>query len=294
MCCVMKNKLFKWVDKNKNQEQAFINLLKFFYLISYDWLNAVLDIVLSLLLSYYFPENKTGSIIVLITIILINIWYSLVISYKNRQNKIDKNVKMVLDENNLMIKALDEFINSEYNSNDIGKGLFEHASDLVTTSMYSTLKAITNCEVRLSVIQQSENEQAKKECVMVSRRSKSTMKRRKEKKTVKYRPNKDYYYLKILVDNKDEVIILDNESIQELFINTNKKSQIYQYIGIPDKSQTSDIAFLLQLDGMEENAFGKTEEEINEFYVNYIYPYVCFLRHAYIVESKLKNGESDD
>ena len=289
---MMNDKLFKWIDKKKNQDKALINLLKFLYLISCEWLNSVLDIILSLLLSYFFPKNKVF-VIILALIVLVNIWYYFVNSYRNRQNKIDKNVKMVLDENNLMIKALDEFISAEYNNNDIGKGLFEHASDLVTSSMYSTLKTITGCEVRVSVIQQSEGEQSKKECIMVSRRSKSTMKRKKEKKTVKYRLNKDYYYLKILVDNKDEVIILDNESIQKLFIGNNKKNKIHQYIGIPDKSQTNDIAFLLQLDGMEENTFGKTEEEINEFYINYIYPYVCFLRHAYIVESKLRKRESD-
>lgn len=291
----MKERIFRWIDKNKNQETAIINLLKFLYLISYEWLKSVLDILLSLFLSYYFTEEKWILFsIILFFIISISVWYSFKNSYNNRQNKIDKNIKMVLDENNLMIKALDEFVSVEYNNNDVGKGLFEYASDLVTASMYNTLKTITSSEVRISVIQQSETENEKKECIMVSRRSKSTMKRRKEKKAVKYKPHKDYYYLKILIDNNDELIIFNDEKIKKLFISKDNKKNIYQYIGIPDKSQTDDIAFLLQLDGMEENTFGKSEEEINDFYIKYIYPYVCFLRHAYIIESQLKKRKGDN
>ena len=285
----MKEKILKWVEKNKKQETAFVNLLKFLYLISFDWLNTVLDILLTLLLTYYFEEKKWLLFGIIITsIILITIWYSMVNFYKNYKKQIDEHNKLILDEINLITTTLDNYINNENNV----EGIFEFASDLVSASIYNTLPKFINCEIRVSIIQQF-RQKSKNSCVMLSRNSKTRQKSKKTQKNVKYEKNKDYYYLKILVDNKDSMIIFNEEQIDKHFFYKNKdrKSDIKQYLCIPDKHQTDEIIFLLQLDAMKENVFGKDREEINNFYNNYIYPYICFLRHAYNIERNLKKKE---
>lgn len=283
------NVIFSWFDKNKNKETPIILLVKFLYSITNDWVFLVINIIFPIFLSPLF-ENKDKKMffIILSVYVIISLWYSLVNAYKNRRNKKDKTVKMVLEESNVAITTLDNYINNEY----IDNGIFEFASDLVVSSLYNTLQNISDCEIRVSIIQQF-IDGSKKSCVMLSRRSKTRQKSRKSQRTVKYEKNKDYYYQKILLDNKDNMIIFNQEQVSKHFFYQNKdrKSQICQYIGIPDKNSTDDIVFILQLDAMKENAFGKNRDEINEFYDNYVYPYICFLRHAYNIEKNLRKKE---
>lgn len=180
--------------------------------------------------------------------------------------------------------TLDNYINEDGNT-----GIFEYASDLVSSSLYNKLKEIIDCDIRVSVIQQFIHE-SKKNYVMLSRNSRLRQNCPKRQKNVKYDKNKDYYYLKILEDNSEDIIILNEKEIEKKFYykNKNRKSNMKQYLCIPVKMEKENIVFLLQLDANREDAFGKNKEEIYNFYDNYIHPYICFLRHAYNIEKKLK------
>ncbi len=282
--------IFKWFDKNKNKETPLILLVKFIYSITTDWLLLIINIIFPIYLSPLFEnKNKKMFYIVLLIYIAISLWYSIVNTYKNRRNKKDKAVKIISEEINAAITTLDNYINNQY----IDNGIFEFASDLVVASIYNILKDIADCEIRVSVIQQF-IEGTQKNCVMLSRRSKTRQKSRKsQRKVKKYIYKQDYFYQKILFDNKDSMIIFNQEQVSKYFFyqNKDKKSKVCQYIAIPDKNSTNDIVFILQLDAMKENAFGKNKDEINRFYDNYIYPYICFLRHAYNIEKNLRKKE---
>ena len=86
------------------------------------------------------------------------------------------------------------------------------------------------------------------------------------------------------------MIIFNQEQIDNRFFykNSKRKSNLKQYLCIPDKINTDDIIFLLQLDALVEDAFGKDKDEIYKFYDNYISPYVSFLKHAYNIENKIR------
>ena len=273
----MNNRLFKWIELNKNKEKPIILLLKFLYSITYDWIYNVLIIIIPIVLS-----NCEGKMyyILMIILVLITIWYTQVNAYKKKRYKIEQGIKMVLEHINLCITSLDEYINN----NCDGDGIFETACDLVSSSLYKTITNYTNCQIRISIIGQF-IEKGKKNCVMLSRKSMNREICTKSQRRVNYKGNTDYYYLKILSDNNDDMIILNKEEIENNFCYNSKiKSNICQYIGIPDKYNTDNIIYLIQLDAMEENIFGKTEEEIKLFYKNFIYPYISFLRHAYNME----------
>lgn len=283
------NAIFGWFDNNKNKETSIILFLKFLYSISNDWIYSIINIAFPIYLSPLF-ENKDKKLFIIIfsIYVILSLWFSMVNAYKNRRNKKDRNVKFISEEINAAMTTLDNYINNEYLDNSI----FEFASDLVVASIYNSLQGIVGCEIRVSVIQQFIDD-SQKNCVMLSRRSKTRQKCRKSQRKVKYEKNKDYYYQKILVDNKDSMIIFNEEQVNKHFIYQSKdrKSQIKQYIGIPDKNSTDEIIFILQLDAMKENAYGKDKNEINVFYDDYIYPYICFLRHAYNIEKNLRKKE---
>ena len=283
------NIIFRWFEKNKNKETPLILALKFLYSITNDWLVLIINTLIPIFLPILFEKkNKFQFIILLIIFILFSWWYSIVNLYKNRRNKKDKNVKVINEDINVAMTTLDNYINNEY----VDNGIFEFASDLVSSSIYNSICNITGCEIRVSVIQQF-IENSKKNCIMVSRRSKKRQKSRKQQKTVKYKKHKDYYYNKILLDNKEDMIIFNESQVEKNFYYQNKdrRSHICQYIAIPDKNSSNEIVFILQLDAMKPDAFGKNREEINDFYDNYIYPYICFLRHAYNIESNLRKKE---
>jgi len=285
----MKIKIFNWVDRNKDTDTILINFLKLMYSLSFDWLKPIIDIAASVYLSYYLnPINYLAITIIIIILFLANVWYSYVNSYKNHEYKIRRNAGAVLNEISLIMTTLDDYINGE-SSND-GKGIFEYASDLISCSMYDVLKEITGCEIRISVIQQFHEYNTKRKCTMISRRSKKRKSCSKDIKLVKYIDKKDYYYLKILFDNKETYIYLDEDDINEKFCTGSRRQEqkIFQYIGIPEKVKSdSDIAFLLQIDGMGKNTFGKSKCEFEDFVNNYIFPYTNFLKHAYNIERKI-------
>ena len=285
-------RIFRWFDKNKNRETPFVLAVKFLYSVTNDWLVMTTNTLTPIFLSILYEDEKKNKFMVLIIIYILFLWwYSIVNIYKNRRNKKEKNVKMINEDINVAMTTLDNYINNEYEEN----GVFEFASDLVSASIYDSIGQIIECEIRVSVIQQF-IDNSKKNCVMVSRRSKKRQKSRKQQKIVKYKRHKDYYYNKILLDNSEGMIIFNEEQIEKNFYyqNEDRKSHIRQFIAIPDKNSSDEIVFILQLDAMKSDAFGKNREDINDFYDNYIYPYICFLRHAYNIEKNLKKRKVVD
>lgn len=290
------DKIFNWIDKNKNKDSAIINLLKLLYSISASWVQAVLDIILSLFLGTFYENNNiVAFIIILLVIIIVSIWFWIVSKYSNFRKEVNRNLELILNEVSTALGMLDEYVDRR--DYEIGKGLFEYASEVATNSMYDVLKKITGVEVRVSVIQQFHEYKSRRKCMMISRRSKNRKVCSKETIAVQYTGKNNYYYLKILKDNVESYTLLENQTeIEKKFYHKSKvkKSNIHQYIGLAQTIKTEDVAFLLQIDGMEKDSFGKNKDEINIFIDNYIDPYIQFLKHAYNMERSFRKGDSDE
>lgn len=91
--------------------------------------------------------------------------------------------------------------------------------------------------------------------------------------------------LKIFEKNETETIILENKEIvkKNFRFFTGSKSReesIHQYVGVPVRSNTGNVTFVLQVDVGEKNAIGKNYNEIQQFANNILSPY-CMLLHTY-------------
>lgn len=291
----MFDKLFNWLNRNKDKDSLFIIILKLLYKLSAGWVHTIINIVLTVPLAFYYEQNNWNLFMIILTVIvIIEFCFYIVDNYKKYKYQVQKKSALVLDEIVALTTSLDDYI---VNNKDLGKGIFIHASDLVSASMYKVLKEITGCEVRISVIQQFYNNGNGRKCMMISRKSKKRTSCQSKLMNVEYTKNKDYYYLKILKDNVDTYIFFETkDEIDKNFYwkNKKKKSDIYQYIGWTEKIKTDDVAFLLQIDSMEKNAFGNKEEQISVFADNYIYPYIQFLKHAYNLERTIRKGDEDE
>lgn len=288
----MLDKLCNWLNRNKDKDSLCFLIMKIIYKISYEWIHSVVVIVLTLLMTeYYNIEDYLLFGICLGGIILVEIYYFVLYRYKDYKNQVRKNSDLVLNDCVTATIALDDYINANRNS---GKGIFELASNLVTTSMYKTLKEIVKCEIRISIVQQFHEKGRSRKFTMISRKSKKRTSCKKIECKVEYSERKNYYFLKILKDNIDVYVFFNTkEEIDKKFFwkNNKKRSAIYQYIGMAEKIGNDDIAFLLQIDAMEKNAFGKTKDELSVFAENYISPYIQFLKHAYNMERIIKEDD---
>ena len=289
---IMVIRLYNWLNRNKDKDNILFNGIKFLYSISFEWVHSILILIMTLFITdNYSKQNWLFFCISIIVTILIEVYFYVIDSYKKYKYQVQRNSDLILNEIVTATTALDDYINT---NDQLGKGIFEYACNLVTTSMYKVLKEVTNSETRISVIQQFHVGNRKRKCVMISRKSKKRTSSAKKEQLVEYTEKKNYYFLKILKDNVDTYVFFDTktEIDKKFYWNNNKKrSNICQYIGMAEKIETNDIAFLLQIDAMEKNAFGKTKDELSVFADNYIYPYIQFLRHAYNIERTIKGDD---
>ena len=234
----MFDKLFNWLNRNKDKDSLFIIILKLLYKLSAGWVHTIINIVLTVPLAFYYEQNNWNLFMIILTVIvIIEFCFYIVDNYKKYKYQVQKKSALVLDEIVALTTSLDDYI---VNNKDLGKGIFIHASDLVSASMYKVLKEITGCEVRISVIQQFYNNGNGRKCMMISRKSKKRTSCQSKLMNVEYTKNNDYYYLKILKDNVDTYIFFETkDEIDKNFYwkNKKKKSDIYQYIGWTEKNK---------------------------------------------------------
>lgn len=291
----MKKKFFNWLNRNKSKDTFLWTCLKLLYKMSIDAVHGIINVILGLFFGEYFGSESWGSVLIIsIVIVLVEIYFYFVRSYKDYNYSIRKNSNLILNEITAATVALDDYI---ITNNDSGKGIFQYASNIVTASLYDVLKQITGSETRISVIQQF-HDKRKRYCLMISRKSQKRTSSSKERQDIEYSGKKNnYYYLKVLKENETTYIFFETkEAIDNIFYwpNKKKKRNIFQYIGVAEKVKTNDIAFLLQIDAMEKDSFGKTQDDLSAFADEYIYPYIQFLKHAYNLERTMRKDDENE
>lgn len=285
-------KLFEWLDRKSNSENFLVLILKIIYKIcSNSIVNSIFNVLIPFLFSLpiFINENIniTSGIICLIILIIFNILACISEKYKKHVLECSIGASKLINNIQSIFKTYNERI-TDYEF----KGLFEVISDSVCGDLYHFFKDVFKIETRISLVQQYKDDYGINRSVMISRTSAKTQKlgRKKNDSVVKYDGNNSHkYYNNILLDNDDRIVILLDEEINKNFyvkepISRNRP-KIYQYIGIPQKAYGKEIAFLLQIDVMQKNAFGKKEDDIERFCSKYTEPLMQILQNAYLVEA---------
>lgn len=289
-------KFYKVIDKLIIRDNAVVFLLKFLYRvfkspIFISVLNILLPIVISLPNVSAGEKTKWWLVILLIAIIVvINVIHGISIGYQNR-------AMLTVEGNARIINYLQTLLKlyAERLSTKNYEGLFISISDNVCSDLYIFFKEVYNIDTRVSVIQQyEENKDGKHvcKCAMVSRCSKKTksLGKKKNESVVKYSGNgKNFYYKKILLENRDDIIILDQEEIKNCFYEGKSKlNNIVNYVCIPQKAYGEKTAFLLQIDFLDNwnNKFDKKEME--ELCEQHLEPIVRVMQNAYLIEVTCK------
>ncbi len=168
----------------------------------------------------WFVENQKYTklrVLLLLVLAVLNIGHGLAQKYKEHSI-----IRLLGSEN---IIAYTQSILKAYNeriADDKYLGLFEFVSDATCADIYHFFKDTYKIETRVSIIQQYKDGEQNR-CVMISRTSKKTQSlgQKKDDSEVKYESKKKHkYYKRILLDNKDNVIILFQHDINKFFFVT--------------------------------------------------------------------------
>lgn len=291
-------KVYEFIDRQKlklNNDNIVVLIAKLLYkLFSSKTFVGLANIIIPLWISIPIfvdkKTTKTNLIVCIAILIFINVLSSFALGYKFHINVISKGNQEIINNVNSLIKTYNERI-----ADNKIMGLFEMISDDICKDLYMFFKGIFGIETRVSIIQQYPNpNNGEFYSMMISRTSKNTAKLGQYRDNSKvYYNDKQKYYKKILVDNKCGVVVLFREDIEERFyFETNrkqKKSKIQQYIALSQKAYGKNIAFILQIDVLQKNGFGRNEDEIEDFCEKYVDPFVRILQNVYLVETLNKN-----
>ena len=281
-------------------------ILKIFFikLFTSDILNSVINIMLPIYISIRctsFVNNNRwwyGTIAICIFIVLFN---TLSIIIRKKQDGMVKNLNIIYkcyndhcsinSEVASNIFRLNKIINNYLlDGNPVSKKVFDKIADFQTISfiickrIQSLLRKEFGDEIQCEVtlMKKSEN------CIvnMIAYANNDNIIPSSYKKVFNLNQDKDINFIKIFNDLEGEIVCLPNrQSVEKEFkkLNGSKKREdaICQYIGIPIKTNRTEIELLLQVDVSKEKVFGKNREELMSFAKNTLYPYTVLLHKAY-------------
>lgn len=280
------NIIFHFIDKYKNSKNPLILLLKFFYSISYDWVLSVIDIIAGILIPLLWNKiSLLKSILLFAFLIVIHFYFEIVRKYRQKEYAYRRLSDDILNSCTILTNAISDQIidSSNYCS------LFQFSAQAVCSEIYTCLQRYFGCEFRISVIQQYSQNGTKTTCKMIGRKSKNTLNNNKHKVHTVKRKETNYYYIDILLENDDGIIILPTgNDIEQKFKYAKKNhSKVQQYLAMPVFAFSEKIAFILQVDCMEKNKLGKNNYEIMSFANRLLLPYISILVSSYQQERSL-------
>jgi len=89
---------------------------------------------------------------------------------------------------------------------------------------------------------------------------------------------------------KSAFVLQNKEEIEKYWdIVGERESNVRQYIGVPILGKDSSVVMLLQIDVDKEDLFGETKEELEQFAIRAILPYVTVLGTVYRYENILQD-----
>lgn len=284
-------RFYKKIDELKlNNDNTLVLFLQLLYRIfSSQVFLGILNVIIPFLFTLPIIKDESKlllcGIICVILLIIVNTVGGIATGYKVYNLNSLNATKSIINNMNSLNKIYNERITDENGF----QGLFELMSDSICSDLYHLFKVAFKIETRVSVIQQYPGDtEDDYYSMMISRASKNTQRlgRRRDTAKVQYTSRKSKYYKKILVDNNDKIVILLKDEILKNFIfSTKKNKNIQQYIAFPQKAYGKRIAFILQVDVMKKDGFGKSSEDIEKFCEEYVDPFIRILQNAYLIET---------
>lgn len=281
------------------KELIKIALEKFF---TNDFINAIINILLPCIISIHCTNFKNNmewwafTIGICVAIFLFNIICTIIKSLKSREIKqLTIVYKCYEEQSNInnkfatnifrLNKSVNEFIT---NNTPITKKSLDKIADFQTFS-FSICESVHSmlcnefgrnilCEVTLM---KKENNKIK----MVAYANNDN-KMPSSYKTEFELDATDICFIRLFNDLNGEILCLPTKKdITDNFLklqgSIKREDEIYQYIGIPIKTNRNSIELLLQIDVSKPKVFGKNKKQMESFAKNILYPYAMLLHKSY-------------
>ena len=180
-------------------------------------------------------------------------------------------------------------INIEIGSNPSWKNtIFKKTSELVCEKIKQAFKSILDCDTRVSIEyvfdKPMQNGKLETFVHMSGRRSQN---RDICKPPLPLRKKKEYYSYKVFVSGKQGIRLVSEEETYDpnTWFRNSDTPDIKKIFGIAVCANGSEVAFILQIDLLEEVHFSKTnsDEDIISFVQKNLNPYITIVTQSYLL-----------
>ncbi len=284
-------KLFRWIDTNKDKDTWWMNLLKFLYSVGrITLLHSIFNAVFAIVIPLFFTYEKIFLGILMIFVLIADIIFDyLCSSYRNRKYVERKFVSEILSNQSSLINSI---IIEVQNNAQWRMTIFKKISDLVCEKIHSVFKEILRCETRVSieyVLNKEKNGRKEKFVKMAGRRSPN---RDTCRASVLLEQKNKYYSYKIFTQKEQGITVLSHDDISNSQIWYKNKAHdvdVKQYFGIAVSVQNKGIDFILQIDCLDDIKIGNnTDVEIMTFINRYLKAYINIVSFAYLMNLNKK------
>ncbi len=284
-------KLFRWIDANKERDTWWINLLKFLYSVGrIKPLHSIFNAVFAIVIPLFFTYDETVLGIIMIFVLIADIIFDYVCSnYRNKKYIQRKFASEILSNQSSLINSM---IIEVQNNAQWRMTVFKKISDLVCEKIHNVFKEILRCETRVSieyVLSKEKNGKKEKFVKMAGRRSPN---RDTCRASVSLEQKKKYYSYQIFTQHEQGITILSYDEIsndQIWYKNKAHDVDVKQYFGIAVSVQNKGIDFILQIDCLDDiNIGNNTDVEITSFINRYLKAYINIVSFAYLMNLNKK------
>lgn len=283
------NKIIKWLNKKRNEDNASTQFLKLGYSIGKkSWLHSIIAAILGIIIPIFFDKEKYGLFVFFIFLLIVDIIYAYICNSYKEVTYIQRKFasEILLDQSSLLKSIVIEI----ENNNNWKTKIFKTVSDLVCEKIYRNFKEIFNCETRVAIEyvfnKDTKSEKNIKHVKMAGRRS---SKRATVKKSTVLDKRRKYYSYKIFVNNNSGINILDAEEIKDQQIwykNPQNNIDVKKYVGIAvTVYDENDVKFILEIDFIDDFVFGENngDDDIKTFIDQYLMAYINIINLSYLL-----------
>lgn len=281
--------MFKWFDKLKQKDNAFIDFAKFAYSIGKsEIVSPIIQAILVLIIPILVSNKEYGwSIACGAFYVLTLVFSSICIKYSNRNFERRKFSSELLKEHSSTIKSLG--IEMETQANWRNK-VFKTISQLICVKTKNVFKNVFKCETRVSVeYTYKSTDSDGKEVTFVKMAGRESANRNIPRNAKPLEEKKLYFSYSIFNNNKEGLNVVHKDDFKKpsiWYYNEAHKTELDMYIGIAvSASDNSNVDFIYQIDFFEipEVLNKKTDPEIKDFVNRYLISYINTLCLAYLL-----------
>lgn len=277
--------IYGWLNENKDKDSILIQFLKLVYIIeTSNVFHIVLSLIFGTIIPLLFEQHRIWAISLFVIFILENIGYYVCEKFHSKVFNERKFAKNILADQSALINSMGIIINTNSNWKNV---IFKEMCDAICAKIREEFKDIYKCDVRVSieyVFEKKTNDNLEIYRKMAGRYSNERV---TTKKATPLSSREKYFSYKVFSNNLNGLHILDEEDFSnpDTWHMTDHNIKIYHYLGLANSFNDKDVAFILQIDCLQDFKFGdnNSDEDIKSFVSAYIKPYVNIISIAYLL-----------